>query len=168
MEELAFRVRTFVYTMICFQCLIQLTAGNPFHKYLKLFSQLLAISICCNIVFSFLGMVGSGWEQAEVICERWQAQWNEEQQIESMDGYLEKHIMEMSISEFETQIDELLKREGEEKYQLKEIERDEEGKWNIVIESEQGEGEGNFAVEFKEDICRRFSIQEEQVEVKVQ
>ena len=92
MEEIALRVRTFVYTMICFQCLIQLSAGNSFYKYLKLFSQLLALCICCNIFFSFLGMVDDGWQQADRIYEQWEAQWNEEADfnVETMEGYDEE------------------------------------------------------------------------------
>lgn len=92
MEEIALRVRAFVYTMICFQCLIQLTAGNSFYKYLKLFSQLLALCICCNIFFSFLGMVDDGWQQADQIYEQWEAQWSKEAnfEVEIMEGYDEE------------------------------------------------------------------------------
>ena len=92
MEEIALRVRAFVYTMICFQCLIQLTAGNSFYKYLKLFAQLLALGICCNIVFSFLGMVDDGWQQADQIYEQWEAQWSKEAnfEVEIMEGYDEE------------------------------------------------------------------------------
>ena len=37
MENLAVEVRRLVYTVICFQCLIQLTEGSGYQKYLKLF-----------------------------------------------------------------------------------------------------------------------------------
>lgn len=168
MDELVLRVRTFVYSMICFQCLIQLTAGNPFHKYLKLFSQLIAISICCNIFFSFFGIVESGWEQADEIYERWQIQWSGEQELAGMDGYLQKNIMEKSMDEFKEQIDELLNLEGAGKYQLKWIEQDKGGKCNIVIQAVQGQEDENFVVAFKAAVCEKFSIQEDQVEVRMQ
>lgn len=61
MEELAMEVRRLVYTVICFQCLIQLTEGSAYQKYLKLFSYLLTMCICCNVVFSFVGQVEKGF-----------------------------------------------------------------------------------------------------------
>ncbi len=81
MEELSLQVRSFVYTMICFQCLLQLSAGNSFHKYVKLISQLLALCICCNIAFSFFGIVEDGWKQADRIYQQWEAQWLEESEV---------------------------------------------------------------------------------------
>ncbi len=79
MEELALEVRAFVYAMICFQCLIQLFIGSSFYKYLKFISQLLALCICCNIVFSFMGVVEDGWGQADRVYEEWEKQWREEE-----------------------------------------------------------------------------------------
>lgn len=55
MENLAVEVRRLVYTVICFQCLIQLTEGSGYQKYLKLFSYLLTMCICFNVVFFFCG-----------------------------------------------------------------------------------------------------------------
>ena len=85
-----------------------------------------------------------------------------------MDGYLQKNIMEKSMDEFKEQIDELLNLEGAGRYQLKWIEQDEGGKWNIVIQAVQGQEDKNFVVEFKEAVCEKFSIQEDQVEVRMQ
>ena len=82
MEELALKVRAFVYAMICFQCLIQLFIGSSFYKYLKFISRLLAACICCSIVFSFLGIVEDGWGQANKVYEEWGLQW----QIEEWEG----------------------------------------------------------------------------------
>ena len=42
MEYLAVEVRRLVYTVICFQCLIQLTEGSGYQKYLKLFSYFIS------------------------------------------------------------------------------------------------------------------------------
>ncbi len=58
MEVLAAEVRRLVYTVICFQCLIQLTEGSAYQKYLKLFSYLLTMCICCNVVFTFVVFQG--------------------------------------------------------------------------------------------------------------
>lgn len=166
MEELALRVRTFVYTMICFQCLIQLSVGNAFYKYLKLFSQLLAICICCNIFFSFLGIVDDGWEQADEIYEQWQKQWSNEEMFVDMNGYLENHIMDATASEFEAQIEELLKIEGEDRYVLREVTQKGD-KWEIILEEKQQQERNDFVLEFKEAVCREFSLQEDQLEVKL-
>ena len=171
MEELALRVRIFVYTMICFQCLIQLTAGNSFHKYLKLISQLLALCICCNMFFSFLGIVDDGWEQADKVYEQWQVQWSEEEGFEDMEGYLENHIMEVSTGEFQTQIADLLYTKGKGRYVLKEVGLEEE-KWEIVIKPEKvgikEQEASDFAMGFREAVCEMFSLQKEHVEVKLQ
>lgn len=78
MEELAIEVRAFVYAMICFQCLIQIFAGSSFYKYLKFVSRLLAVCICCNIVFSFLGVIEDGCIQADKVYKEWEMQWQKE------------------------------------------------------------------------------------------
>ncbi|MBQ3165466.1 MAG: hypothetical protein IJC02_13220 [Lachnospiraceae bacterium] len=79
MEELALKVRAFVYAMICFQCLIQLFVGSSFYKYLKFISRLLAVCICSSIVFSFFGIVEDGWEQADKVYEEWEEQWQKDE-----------------------------------------------------------------------------------------
>lgn len=63
MENLAAEVRRLVYTVICFQCMIQLTEGSVYQKYLKLFSYLLTMCICCNVVFSFVGQVENSFRR---------------------------------------------------------------------------------------------------------
>ena len=69
MEVLAAEVRRLVYTVICFQCLIQLTEGSAYQKYLKLFSYLLTMCICCNVVFSFIGQVENSFSEADQIYD---------------------------------------------------------------------------------------------------
>lgn len=166
MEDLALRVRTFVYTMICFQCLIQLSVGNSFHKYLKLFSQLLALCICCNIFFSFFGIVEDGWEQADRIYEQWQEQWHDEETLVDMNGYLEKQITEDTEKEFEHQIMVLLEEEGKGKYELSRLTRHQE-KWEIIIKGGQAQESGDFAELFQAAVCKEFSFDKEQLEVKI-
>lgn len=75
MEQIAEEVRKLIYTVICFQCLLQLTTGNAYHKYLKLFSYLLTLSICCGIIFSFAGKVEESLDKADVLYENWLEEW---------------------------------------------------------------------------------------------
>lgn len=77
MEYLAMEVRRLMYTVICFQCLIQLTEGSSYQKYLKLFSYLLTMCICCNVVFSFVGQVENQFSEADQLYERWEKEWRE-------------------------------------------------------------------------------------------
>lgn len=75
MESLAADVRRLVYTVICFQCLIQLTEGSVYQKYLKLFSYLLTMCICCNVIFSFAGQVENRFSEADALYSRWEKEW---------------------------------------------------------------------------------------------
>lgn len=77
MEYLAMEVRRLMYTVICFQCLIQLTEGSAYQKYLKLFSYLLTMCICCNVIFSFAGQVENQFSEADQLYERWEKEWRE-------------------------------------------------------------------------------------------
>ncbi|MDE7415279.1 MAG: hypothetical protein K2N44_03030 [Lachnospiraceae bacterium] len=77
MENLAAEVRRLVYTVICFQCLIQLTEGSVYQKYLKLFSYLLTMCICCNVIFSFVGQVENSFSEADQLYLRWEKEWRE-------------------------------------------------------------------------------------------
>ena len=91
MDYLAAEVRRLVYTVICFQCLIQLTEGSAYQKYLKLFSYLLTMCICCNVAFSFLGQVENSFSEADALYSRWEEEWREmieaEQIYEGADYY---------------------------------------------------------------------------------
>ena len=77
MEYLAMEVRRLMYTVICFQCLIQLTEGSAYQKYLKLFYYLLTMCICCNVIFSFAGQVENQFSEADQLYERWEKEWRE-------------------------------------------------------------------------------------------
>lgn len=77
MEYLAAEVRRLVYTVICFQCLIQLTEGSAYQKYLKLFSYLLTMCICCNVIFSFAGHVDDSFCEADEVYATWEKEWRE-------------------------------------------------------------------------------------------
>lgn len=93
MENLAVEVRRLVYTVICFQCLIQLTEGSGYQKYLKLFSYLLTMCICFNVIFSFMGQVENNFSKADKLYDRWEQEWKkmtETDQIYEGDAYYEQ------------------------------------------------------------------------------
>lgn len=164
MDELALRVRTFVYTMICFQCLIQLSVGNSFYKYLKLISQLFALCICCNIVFSFLGIVEDGWEQADRVYEQWEEQWQSKSTFIDMEGYLQGKITEGTVGELEQQIRSLLEEESKGSCSLEEVVWKHD-RWEVTISGTQQQDNEKLVMLFKESVCRRFSLREEELEV---
>lgn len=102
MEYLAAEVRRLVYTVICFQCLIQLTEGSVYQKYLKLFSYLLTMCICCNVVFSFAGQIENSFSEADQLYSRWEKEWKkmtEADQIYEGAAYYEKLWNEKIIGE---------------------------------------------------------------------
>lgn len=85
MEYLAMEVRRLMYTVICFQCLIQLTEGSAYQKYLKLFSYLLTMCICCNVIFSFAGQVENQFSEADQLYNRWEKEWREMTEADRID-----------------------------------------------------------------------------------
>lgn len=169
MKELAAQVRTFVYTMILFQCLIQLASGSSFYRYLKLFSQLLAVSICCHFLVSFFGVIDSGWEQADKIYEAWEAQWSDGRELTEAQGYLERQIMEDAVEEWKAQTAELLETEGKGAYELCGITQKKNGVWEIALRKRLGEdADEEFPGRFRQAVCQKFSMQEKEVEVRLQ
>jgi len=83
-EDLAAEVRRLVYTVICFQCLLQLTEGSVYQKYLKLFSYLLTMCICCNVLFTFVGQVENSFSEADQLYSRWEKEWEEMTQTDQI------------------------------------------------------------------------------------
>lgn len=61
MEQLVTQMRVLIYTVICFQCLLQITQGSIYQKYLKLFMYLLTLCICCQILTNFVDKLRSDW-----------------------------------------------------------------------------------------------------------
>lgn len=108
MEVLAAEVRRLVYTVICFQCLIQLTEGSAYQKYLKLFSYLLTMCICCNVVFSFIGQVENSFSEADQLYSRWEKEWREMTQTDEIydaTAYYEQLWEEKIIGEAQEEYD---------------------------------------------------------------
>lgn len=81
MEALKQDVRLFVYTLICFQCILQLAAGSTYYRYIKLFSYLITLCICCNMIFSAIEHIEDQIPRAQSQYEQWIKQWEEIQLV---------------------------------------------------------------------------------------
>lgn len=95
MELLATEVRRLVYTVICFRCLLQLTEGSDFQKYLRFFSYVLMLCICCNVIFSFAGQVGKCMDETDQLYAEWEEKWKEMtdgSQIQKGEEYYEQKL----------------------------------------------------------------------------
>lgn len=75
MEQLTLEIRRLVYTVICFQCLLQFTAGSVYQRYLKLFSYFLTICMCCGVISSFLGQFEESMLSAQRVYDEWENEW---------------------------------------------------------------------------------------------
>lgn len=82
MDNLAAEARKLIYTIICFQCLLQLTEGSTYQKYLKLFSYLLTLCICCTIVFNYVGQVEESLVEADRLYADWEKEWQRMMSVE--------------------------------------------------------------------------------------
>lgn len=110
MEALAAEVRKLIYTIICFQCLLQLTEGSAYQKYLKFFSYLLTMCICCSVIVRFVGQVEESLADADSLYENWEKEWEElmaveEPRIEAeykKQDLWENKIMEKAYEEYDT------------------------------------------------------------------
>lgn len=95
MELLATEVRRLVYTVICFRCLLQLTEGSDYQKYLRFFSYVLTLCICCNVIFSFAGQVGKCMDETDQLYAQWEEKWKEMtdgSQIQKGEEYYEQKL----------------------------------------------------------------------------
>lgn len=75
MEQLTLEIRRLVYTVICFQCLLQLMAGSAYQRYLKLFSYFLTMCMCCGVIFSFMGQLEESMLSAQRVYDEWEEEW---------------------------------------------------------------------------------------------
>lgn len=75
MEQLTVEIRKLVYTVICFQCLLQLSAGSAYHRYLKLFSYFLTMCMCCGVIYSFAGQLESSMMSAQQVYDEFEREW---------------------------------------------------------------------------------------------
>lgn len=108
MTELAIDMRRLVYTIVCFQCLLQLTAGSTYQRYLKLFSELLLICICCRVIFSFFGFIDENASQTDKLYKEWSKEWNQiskEQKIYDSFSYMEDKIISETFDIYESEGD---------------------------------------------------------------
>lgn len=106
MEQLATQMRVLIYTVICFQCLLQITQGSIYQKYLKLFMYLLTLCICCQILTNFVDKLRNDWLGVDYVSTEWMQKWNEDstmpqEKIEQYSKWLEDRIIEDAQEEYE-------------------------------------------------------------------
>lgn len=77
MNEFAQSLRAFVYTVICIECLLQLTSGNVYHRYMKLFGYILIMCVSCNMIFGVLNQVEEKTRHMDEMYKEWLEQWEE-------------------------------------------------------------------------------------------
>lgn len=106
MEQLATQMRVLIYTVICFQCLLQITQGSIYQKYLKLFMYLLTLCICCQILTNFVDKLRNDWLGVDYVSTEWMQKWNEDstmpqEKIEQYSKWLEDRIIEDAQEEYD-------------------------------------------------------------------
>lgn len=106
MEQLATQMRVLIYTVICFQCLLQITQGSIYQKYLKLFMYLLTLCICCQILTNFVDKLRNDWLGVDYASTEWMQKWNEDstlpqEKIEQYSKWLEDRIIEDAQEEYD-------------------------------------------------------------------
>ena len=106
MEQLVTQMRVLIYTVICFQCLLQITQGSIYQKYLKLFMYLLTLCICCQILTNFVDKLRNDWVGVDYASTDWMQKWNEDstlpqEKIEQYSKWLEDRIIEDAQEEYD-------------------------------------------------------------------
>lgn len=92
MEQLSMEMRTFVYTTICFQCLLQFTSGSTYHRYVKFFFTLVTLCMCCNIMLFLCGQIKTEVDLAQTQYDTWIQEWGKLEEIEEL-----KELQELDI-----------------------------------------------------------------------
>lgn len=106
MEQLVTQMRVLIYTVICFKCLLQITQGSIYQKYLKLFMYLLTLCICCQILTNFVDKLRSDWLGVDYASTEWMQKWNEDstlpqEKIEQYSKWLEDRVIEDAQEEYD-------------------------------------------------------------------
>lgn len=106
MEQLVTQMRVLIYTVICFQCLLQIIQGSIYQKYLKLFMYLLTLCICCQILTNFVDKLRNDWVGVDYASTEWMQKWNEDstlpqEKIEQYSKWLEDRIIEDAQEEYD-------------------------------------------------------------------
>lgn len=106
MEQLVTQMRVLIYTVTCFQCLLQITQGSIYQKYLKLFMYLLTLCICCQILTNFVDKLRNDWVGVDYASTEWMQKWNEDstlpqEKIEQYSKWLEDRIIEDAQEEYD-------------------------------------------------------------------
>lgn len=72
LEGMLQEIRSFTYTVLCFQCLTRLFGGSSYEKYLQLFQYLLILMMGIHILFHIMDAFGQEFVQ----FEDWYMQWS--------------------------------------------------------------------------------------------
>ncbi len=102
MEQLTLEIRKLVYTVICFQCLLQLTAGSVYQRYLKLFSYFLTMCMCCGVIYSFVGQLEDSMMSAQQVYDAFEQEWGaltDIERIQKSSSYYTEQIWNGKIVE---------------------------------------------------------------------
>lgn len=106
MNQLAAEIRRLVYMVICFQCIIQLMEGSAYRRYIKVFSYLITMYICCNVVLSFAGQLEDSLYEADELYSDWESEWQRMMETDNItdainegDTYYRKRLWEDKIIE---------------------------------------------------------------------
>lgn len=70
-------MQAFVYAVICFQCLMQLTSGSCYHKYVKFLVRLIILCICCNLMVSLTEQIKLDSDYTQKQYADWLEQWEQ-------------------------------------------------------------------------------------------
>lgn len=77
MSEFTQGLRSFVYTVICMECLLQMTSQNSYHRYMKLFTYILIVCMSCNMIFAVMNQIEEKALHMDRMYEEWLEQWEE-------------------------------------------------------------------------------------------
>ncbi len=105
-SQFAGEMRKLVYTIVCFQCLLQLTSGMAYQKYLKLFSELIILCICCSVILNFFGFLDKSFNETDALYKKWTREWeriSQEQNIYDNSSYLENKILDEAFKLYENE-----------------------------------------------------------------
>lgn len=76
MSEFSHSLRSFIYAMICMECLLQLTNGSSYHRYMKLFTHILMVCISCSMIFGVVNQWEEKMLDMDKMYEEWLEQWD--------------------------------------------------------------------------------------------
>lgn len=77
---------------------------STFKKYLKLFSYILILGVCCNVIFSLWGAVKCSEAEAGAMYQKWEKEWEDitnDESIGEKSTYIKEKIYTNAVEENE-------------------------------------------------------------------